>query len=294
MFKMLNSTILCLVTSFLPVLVGAQEVEKAKESPFAAKSYEKFAWGFRAGLNMTTPHFADVDARKSLDAQPTLGWTVGAVGQFKLTDRYAFQTEVGFSQKTSRFVYDQGVNENTMVMHFVDMSLLLRRRFNFEWGKKIQSDFIVSIGPNITYWLNAKGSIASGDGTPFEYEVVMEGTPDANYNNMYLNGVNRWLFGVDLGIGANAPITSKQKIYVEVRATLGQTNLGTNGSTSFMNLIGFGGSDFQENLLKANLKTFSITAVYTFSYNFFESKTGHSTKDKLMKKKPNRKKKRRG
>lgn len=284
---------MCFVTILLPFLAQTQDEEASKANPFEAKSYEKFAWGFRAGLNMTTPHFADVDARKSLDAQPTLGWTIGILTQFKLTDRYAFQTEVGYSQKTSRFLFDKGNGENEMVMHFVDMSLLLRRRFAFEWGKNIQSDFIISVGPNVNYWVNARGKITTGGGSPFEYNVVMDGTSDANYNNMYLNGVNRWLFGIDLGIGVNAPITSKQKIYVEFRGTLGQTNLGTNSSTSFINLIGFGGSDFQQNFLKANLKTFSVTAAYTLSYNYFESKTGHSTKDNLLKKKSNRKKKRR-
>lgn len=288
MSQTLNSTIFYLVTSFLPVLVQGQEVKEPKQSPFSAKSYEKFSWGFRGGINMTTPHFEDVDARKSLDAKPSIGWTIGALAQFKLTNQYSFQTEVGFTQKTSRFLYEQGTKENEMTLHFTDISLLLRRKIKFEWGKNIQSDFIISFGPNINYWIDAKGKMGSVDGSPTEYEVVMDGTPDANYNNMYLNGVNRWLFGIDLGIGVNAPITSKQKVYVEFRASLGQTNLGTSTSTSSINLIGFDGSDFQENLLKANLKTFSITAAYTFSFNYFESKTGHSTKDKLNKPKRRR------
>ena len=294
MSKTLNSAIFCLVTSFLSVLAYGQETSAPKESPFAAKSYEKFAWGFRGGLNMTTAHFADVDARESLDAKPSLGWTIGALAKFKLTNQYDFQTEIGFTQKTSTFSFDGGTNQNEMLMQFVDISMLLKRRFNFTWGKDIHSDIFIGIGPNINYWLNANGKISYGDGPGIEYEVVMNGTPDANYNNLYLNGVNKWLFGIDLGIGANAPITPKQKIYVEFRASFGQTNLGTNGSTSFINIIGFVGSDFQENLLKANLKTFSITAAYTFSFNYLESKTGHSTKDKLVKKrKPNRIKKRR-
>ncbi len=267
----------------MPTLVLGQEIATPKESPFDVKSYEKFLWGFRGGLNMTTPHFSDVDAREQLDAQPTLGWTIGAVAQFKLTSRYAFQTELGYSNKSSRFTFDGGQAENTMNMDFLDASLLLRRRFAFKWGKDIHSDLFIGVGPNINYLLGANGKITTAAGDT-NYEIVMDGTPDANYNNMYLNGVNRWLFGVDLGVGINAPISPHQKIFVEFRASLGQTNLGSSSSTAFINLVGFGGSAFQENLLKANLKTFSITAAYTFSFNYLESKMGHSDKEKMIKK----------
>ena len=293
MLKILNSTFLALVTSLLPLLTLAQEPE-TKTSPFSALSYEKFLWGFRAGLNVTTPHFDDPDVRKLLDAQPSLGWTLGAVAQVKLTERYAFQAELGYTNKTSRFLYDNGGAENKMAMDFLDMSLLLRRRFNLNWGKSIHSDIFIGVGPNINYWLSAQGTLTTIDVEPaFDYNVVMDGTPDANYSNMYLNGVNRWLFGIDLGVGINAPISARQKIFLEFRATLGQTNLGTSSSTSFMNIVAFNGSTFQQNLLQQNLKTFSITAAYTFSFNYLESKKGHSTKDRLVKKKKPAKRKRR-
>lgn len=281
--KVLNSAILCLVTSFLPNLVAGQDVEPVKESPFDAKSYERFLWGFRGGINITTPHFEDPDARKQLDAQTNLGWTIGTVAQFKLTNRYAFQAELGYTRKTSSFIFNGGDGTNTMGMDFLDMSLLLRRRFMFEWGKSIHSDIFIGVGPNINYWLGAQGKITTAAGDT-EYTIVMDGTPDANYNNMYLNGVNRWLFGIDLGVGINAPISQHQKIFIEFRASLGQTNLGSPSSTTFINLVGFGGSAFQENLLKANLKTFSITAAYTFSTNYLESKMGKSNKANMVKK----------
>ncbi len=292
MFKALNSAILCIVTIFLPSLVAGQELETSKESPFDVKSYERFLWGLRAGLNMTTPHFEDADAQAELNGLPTVGWTIGTVAQFKLTSRYAFQAEVGYSRKTSRFTFDPDGSENRMDMDFLDISLLLRRRIPVKWGKSIHSDLFIGVGPNINYWMGASGSITTFSGAT-EYNVVIDGVPDANYNNMYLNGVNQWLFGIDLGVGFNAPITPHQKVYIEFRASLGQTNLGKNSGTSFINLVGFNGSTFQENLLKQNLKTFSITAAYTFSFNYLESKMGHSNKEKMTKKRKPAKRKRR-
>ncbi|MBL7852378.1 MAG: PorT family protein [Cyclobacteriaceae bacterium] len=292
MFKTLNSAIFCFVTSVLPALVMGQELETPKETPFAAKSYEKFLWGFRAGINVTTPHFEDPDARSVLNGLPTVGWTVGGVAQFKLSERYAFQTEVGYTRKTSRFTFDADNSENRMDMDFLDISLLLRRRFYFSWGKDIHSDVFIGVGPNINYWFGASGTITTFSGeTP--YNIVIDGTPDANYNNMYFNGVNSWLYGIDIGVGINAPISARQKVFVEFRATLGQTNLGEPSGTAFINLVGFNGSTFQQNLLKQNLKTFSITASYTFAFNYLESKMGHSTKDKMIKKRKTSKRKRR-
>lgn len=291
-FKATISSILGIIATFLPVLVVGQEIETPKESPFDVHSYEKFLWGIRAGFNVTTPHFEDADARDELHSQTTLGYTIGAVAQFKLTNRYAFQAEVGYSRKTHRFTFEPDLSENRMDMDIIDMSLLLRRRFMVEWGKSIRSDIFIGVGPNINYWMDATGLITTSAGES-PYNIVFDGVPDANYNNMYLNGINRWLFGIDIGAGINFPITPKQKVFVELRASLGQTNLGGSSSSAFINLIGFGGSAFQENLLKSNLKSFSITAAYTFSLNYMQSKMGRSSKDKMEKRKKPAKRKRR-
>lgn len=269
-----------------------QELETSKENPFDEKSYDRFLWGIRGGLNVTTPHFEYADARQALGAQSSLGWTLGAVGQFKLTNRWAFQSEIGYSKKVSSFSFDSDGSVNKMSMDFVDISLLLRRRFMFTWGKNIHSDVFFGVGPNINYWFGAQGTGVSSTGEAYDYNIVIDGTPDANFQNLYLNGVNRWLFGIDLGVGINAPITPKQKIFLEFRASLGQTNLGSNSSSVYINQAGFNGSMFQQNLLKSNLKTFSITAAYTFSFNYAKSHMGKSTKDKMIKKRKTKRRKR--
>ncbi len=284
-YRLMNS-ICCLIVTILCHLDGfSQEKSAPKESPFSAKTYERFSWGARIGPNVTFPHFSDPDAKTSMSSLPAIGFVVTGLTQFRMGDHYSFVAEVGYSQKTSKFSFANGNSENSLHMQFFETSMALRRRFNFKLRKDVYSEFYIHAGPNIDYWISGKGQISTGDGPPAAYNVVFDKTPDGNYNNMYLNGVNRWLFGIDLGVGANAPISAKQKIYVELRATLGQTNLGANSGTSYINLIGFGGSDIQQNLLKSNLKSFTISAAYTFSYNYLAAKTGHSTKDSLRKKK---------
>src|SRR6185369_10693865 len=118
------------------------------------------------------------------------------------------------------FSYGGGVSENKFTMQFIEFSGALRRRFDFKLKKNVQSELFIHAGPNVDYWLSGSGEM------PAPYEVVFDQPADGNYHNLYFNGVNRWLFGIDLGVGMIAPITSKQKITVELRATLGQTNLG--------------------------------------------------------------------
>lgn len=277
----------CLLVIILTQLnVFGQEKSTPKESPFSSKTYERFSWGVRVGPNVTLVHFSDPDAKASMSAIPAVGFVATGIIQFRLGDHYNFVTEAGYAQKSSQFSFANGGSENKLNMQFIELSGALRRRFQFKLKKDVMSDLFIHAGPNVDYWLTgATGKISTGDGPPANYTVVFEKTPDGNYNNMYFNGINRWLFGIDLGVGMVAPITNKQKITVEIRATLGQTNLGTNSSTSYINLIGFGGSDIQQNLLKSNLKTFTISASYTFSYNRLTAKTGHSTKDNIRKKK---------
>ena len=285
MYQKLNPVIFILVT-LVPTISGlAQGNEGPKESPFSIKTYDRFSWGARIGPNVTFVHFADPDAKSSMSSLPAIGFIATAIAQFRLGDYYYFTPEVGYSQKTSRFTFGNGASENNLRMQFVEISMGLRRRFEFNLKKGVVSEFYIHAGPNINYWIAGSGEISTGDLPPLQYDVVFNQPPDGNYYKMYFNGVNRWLYGIDLGIGANAPITPRQKVYVEIRATLGQTNLGTNSSTSNINIIGFGGSDIQQNILKSNLKAYTISAAYTFSYNYAQSKSGHSTKDKLVKKK---------
>jgi len=282
------------INPFLPILVSlqlmqfntiAQEKSVPKESPFSSKTYERFSWGVRIGPNVTLVHFADPDAKNTMSPIPAIGFVVTGIAQFRLGERYSFVTEVGYSHKTSQFSYGNGIDENKLDMQFVEFSGALRRRFNFKFSKNVDSELFFHAGPNVDYWLSGSGTM------PAPYEVVFDQPDGGNYHNLYCNGVNRWLFGIDLGVGMIAPITPKQKITVELRATLGQTNLGTNSSTAYINLIGFAGSDLQQNILKSNLKTFTLSVAYTFSYNKLTAHTGHSNKDNIKKKSRSRRKK---
>jgi len=245
-------------------------------------SAQNFSLGLKAGPNIAIGRFKDSDLRKQFNAEPVFGFTAGGIILFPLKNRYSFLSEVAYASSGKKLKFNSDEWINTARFNFIDFSMALRKSFPFQLRPDVRSNIFVNIGPKISYWLNAKGNIGAG-GDPTDYDIVFEQTPDGNLFVNYYNNINRWLFGVDIGVGGDAPITSKQNVHVEARFSLGQTNLGKADSSSTLEILGF------EDDLRMNLKTFTLSATYTFDFDLRESKMGKSTKDKVVKKKKQRK-----
>lgn len=241
---------------------------------------QKFSLGVKAGPNFTTGRFKDSDLRDQFNAKPVLGYLIGGVIVFPIKNNYSFGAEVGFSQKGKKLQFNDNTWTNKAGFSFIDMSMALKKSYEFQLRPDVRSKVIFGVGPNIAYWIKGKGKIDAG-GPTAEYSIVFNQEPDGNFNINYYNNINRWLFGLDFGVGMEAPISSTQKILTEVRFTFGQTNLGKVNSTSDIEILGF------QDDLRMNLKTLSISATYLFSFDLKESKMGRSTKDKVIKRKRN-------
>ncbi|MFM9075536.1 MAG: hypothetical protein ACKORJ_08245, partial [Bacteroidota bacterium] len=101
--------------------------------------------------------------------------------------------------------------------------------------------------------------------------VMWDETANGDLTTYFINKPNRFLFGLDLGLGTDIPVTRNQTIYAEVRMNWGHTNLGTGETTSRFNLLNF------EDTMRVSLKTISLTGIYTFTYETRRSKQGKST-----------------
>ncbi|HCM76355.1 MAG TPA: hypothetical protein DIS90_08225 [Cytophagales bacterium] len=210
--------------------------------------------------------------------QINIGFTGGGFISFPLKNNYSFISEFGFSRKGKKLQFNNNEWTNTAVFNFIDLSMALRKSYNFQLRPDIQSNLFFNIGPNIEYWISGKGKMGAG-GEPTHYDIAFNQVPDANFNINYYNNINRWLFGIDFGFGMDAPITPTQKLLIELRFTFGQTNLGKENSTSTIEILGF------QDDLKMNIKTLSVTAGYSFGFDLKKSKMGKSTKDKIIKRK---------
>ena len=235
---------------------------------------QKFSLGVKAGPSVTFGAYPDKELRDQFDALPKLGFGGGLFISFPLKKQFSFLAEGGYALRGRKVKLANGGFVNNQTYQFAEMSMALRRSFNLKVFKNIPSKWFINVGPNIAYWVNGKGKFVET-----KYDIKFNVPPDGNLYVNYLTNPNRWLFGIDVGVGVDAPINRRQKIRIELRATLGQTYLGKKNSSSTYASLSW------EDTLKTNLKTISLTGAYTLDFDKRASKMGKSTMDKTKKKK---------
>jgi hypothetical protein len=247
---------------------------------------QEFSLGVKAGPIVSLSVIADKFDSEAFSQQLKFGYAGGGLISFPLKDNYYFVVEGGLSQRGRKILSNDDTWTNVSTYYFGDASMMLRKAFPFQLKQNIPSKWFINIGPHISYWMGGKGKIGT---TKFqEYTIVFEPMPvqppgtGADFDKMYYSNINRWLFGVDIGVGFVAPLKRKQKIMTELRFTSGHTFYGDTNSAQWRTL------GFSDNL-RANEKFLTISAAYIFEFNLKEGKMGKSNKDKEMKRKSDKK-----
>lgn len=238
---------------------------------------QKFSLGIKGGAILDWAHFGDSEDRSKFDSKPKFGYTAGGTITFPLKKNYAFLAEGAYSVKGRRIKFNDKRWENVNRYSFIDMTMLLQRSFNLYIKENLPTKWYVNWGPEVSYWLTAKGRILV-DGQGPKYSIFFDREPDGNFHNMYYNNVNRWLFGISLGVGFEAPIKKTQKLSFELRFVSGHTYLGDKNS-AYIEILGF-----DDTSLKQNLKVLQFTTAYTFDFDLKAAKKGKSNLDKTIKK----------
>jgi hypothetical protein len=241
---------------------------------------QQFSIGVKAGPLMSWGSFGDKDDKDEFSHKIKPGFYAAGLVFFPLKNNYSFQTEFGFSQKGRKILFNDDSWENNATYYFGDAAMMIRRSFPLNLGPNIPSQWFVNIGPHINYWISGNGTVKAGGS--YSYNVVFEEMPQnpngPDFDKMYLRDVNRWLFGIDIGVGFNAPLKRNRKLSTELRFTSGHTFFGTKYSASNRTL------GFTDNL-RANEKVISLTVAYVLDVNVQEGRKGKSTKDKEVKRK---------
>jgi Outer membrane protein beta-barrel domain len=245
---------------------------------YAQPQSQPFSIGVKAGPNATIVTYQDRDLQKHFDPGIVLGYFAGGFIKFPLKNEYSFASEFAYTKKGRKTNFNSNW-QNKANYHFIDLSMALRRSFKIQLSKNIPAHYFFSVGPNIEYWLKGAGKVSVNPGGEAKYEVVFNGVPDANFRRNYYNDVNRWLFGIDLGIGGDAPLLKNQRIYAELRFTWGHTYMGKSNSSSYMEILNF------EDNIRASFKTLSFVMTYALDFDLRNAKKGKSTKDKEIKRK---------
>lgn len=242
---------------------------------------QKYSVGIKASPLLTWSAFGDEEDKDRFSGGVKPGYSVGALVSFPLKHEFDFFSEAAYSQK-GRVVKSQNdtwINNSTY--KFIDLTMLLRKSYTFRLEKNVPSQWYINLGPEVSYWLNGKGTIGVEDGQPYSYTMIFDEEPDSNYKNMYINDANRWLFGLAFGIGLKAPLLRNQHISAELRFVSGHTFLGKRNS-SRIEILTF------EDTMKTNLKVLYLNVAYTLDFDVKESRKGKSTLDKKIKSKKGR------
>lgn len=235
---------------------------------------QKYSLGVKVAPHFTIARYRDKDLQKQLSPGFVPGYTVGGQIKFPLKDNYSFLTELGFAQKGRNTLFDLE-GRNRSVYYFLDGSMALRKSFRVKLFKNVPTNMYFNVGPNIEYWLGGSGTLSYNPGGTARYSIAFNEEPTSDFTIYYYNDVNFWLFGLDFGLGGDAPLMHNQKIYYEFRTTIGQTQLGKKKSTSQIDMV-----PRPNDSLLAALITLQFQLTYTFEFDTRAAKKGKSTHDK--------------
>jgi hypothetical protein len=229
---------------------------------------QKFDIGLLAGPQVYKVSFQDTDDRNLYSSTFKVGYRIGAYISFPMEDDFSWSTELYYSRKGRKIETIENGFINDAAYNFGEISVLLRKQFDLNIIEKIKSKWFVTLGPNINYWISGRGSI---DATvDLDYKVKF-GSGAGDLENNYIVDGNRWLFGLDFGLGIDTPLINSQKFEVEVRFTLGQTYLGAKDGSVPVN-------DFQvDDNLRSNYRTMALVLKYGLDLDLKNAKKGKST-----------------
>ena len=238
---------------------------------------QKYSVGVKAAPLLTWPSFGEKEAKHDFSRGIGFGYSAGLLASFPMKNGFDCFVEGGYSVLSRKLKFNNDEWTNKSVYHFADMTMLLRKSYKFKLDKNVPSFFFFNIGPDVKYWLSGRGKIVV-EGKGYNYDMVFNKEHDGSFTTMYMNNVNRYLFGLNLGVGIKAPMLRKQYITAELRFTSGHTFLGKKDS-SYIEILTF------DDTMKTNLKAISINVAYTLDFDVQQSRKGKSTLDRKIKRK---------
>lgn len=244
---------------------------------FQHANAQNFSIGIKAGGSINWASFGDKDQKDTFKTKPVFGYSGGFQIGFPLKNNYEFLAEGGFSKEGRKLTYDGGGTFTNLTRYtFLEGTMLLRKNFKVNFAKNVPGTWFLAAGPEVAYWMSSKGYFYFAEKTS-PYEIVYNEPADGALDKMYLNNINRWLWGIVMSAGVKAPLRRNQKIAAELRFISGHTYLGKRRSSQFADI------NFLDTQL-TNLKSFNIVVTYFFDFNRQESRMGKSTLKKQIKK----------
>ncbi|MBL6444786.1 PorT family protein [Fulvivirga sp. 29W222] len=228
---------------------------------------QKFSLGLAGGTHIYKVAFHHDEEESFFKSKNKLGYKLGGFIEFPLENNFSWSTEAYYSKKGRKVSYYNGAITNNADYNFYEISVLLRKGYDMAVSSKLKGELFFNIGPNVNYWSSGSGTIDAN--VDLDYEVKFQ-EPDGNVFVNSINDANRWLFGLEAGVGAEIRVYDTQFFEVELRYTYGQTYLGGKDSSTIP-ILAF------EDSLRSNYRVLSMILRYGVDIDLKNARKGKST-----------------
>ncbi len=221
------------------------------------------------------------DSKGLYKQKPIYGFHAGVGVSFRVHKRFFLNTAFLYSTKGK---YLEGKDDPLLKFktnyNYIDVPMIYTVEFLHKVGKVKQYKFFFGIGPNVSYWLNAKGYIENSQLNEviidrLKYKVVFDkGDNDYGDDQMNVKDPNRFQFGLNFATGFVFEPLGYQKISLTLRYELGGSYLSPDNPGTFRLT-----NEYKDDL-RVHIQGLRISASYLIDLRNEESKKGKSTINK--------------
>jgi hypothetical protein len=245
-----------------------------------------------AGGQYSWTSFSDKDLKDLYDIRGVWGFHAGGQVSFRVHKQFYLHTSFLYSQKGKVLVGDADFDRQTPEFrltkltakyNYIEMPIIYTVEFRQETkGGKLYK-WYMGLGPNVSYWLNGKGTLLNqetlepSDGGVINYTVAFGETASTiSDGEMAVEDPNRLQLGINLMAGLVFEPLPKQQFMFAVRYEIGHSNLSQDSKGIFTSTL------YKDNLQISNHGP-RISLAYLLDTNIQERKKGKSTikKNKL-------------
>ncbi len=236
------------------------------------------------GGQVTWIAFSNDDSKESYQAEPVVGFHAGASLSFRAHKRYFLHTSLLYVQRGKEIRGNvDPLLVNSTTLRYIDMPILYTAEFKSRIGQNKEFKWYLGAGPNISYWLGGRGTLASSDLyenliNPPDYKIDYRITfkkpeEDVQPGTMNVADPNRFQFGLNVSAGIVLEPAPRQRFMLTTRYMYGHSFYSRTSKGDF----GLPGTEYYEDDLQIRNQEVVLSLHYFFDLNTAERNKGKST-----------------
>lgn len=186
-----------------------------------------------AGPQLSWSNFNDKDLKSDFSTSPVFRYHAGASVSLRVHKRFFLTTSLLYSKKGKEIKGELDTKlENKVIYNHIDMPILYTAQFNGSVKGNKGFKYYLGGGPNVSYWLGGKGTIAStdiveGGVANIPYTVVFrKPLEEVAQDEMTVLEPNRIQLGINLVAGIVLQPLGFNEINIMLRYERGHSFLG--------------------------------------------------------------------